>query len=257
MATASTLTADSGQPPRLYGDLAEWYPLLTPADDYAEEADFYFALFKTHCRRAPRTLLDLGSGGGYNAAHLKAWLSCTLVDLAPAMLAINQRLNPECEHIAGDMRTVRLHRAFDAVLVHDAVCYMTTRDDVAKVMTTAYAHTAPGGVALFQPDFTRETFVPGTESGGGDGTERSLRYLEWRWQINPDDEVYLTDMVFMLKTEPDHVDVVHDRHHMGLFPRRFWLEQLAKTGFTPLAVPFQPAVNAALAPEVFLGLRPP
>jgi len=57
---------------RLYRDLADWYPLLTPVGDYAEEAAFYQRLFETHCRRPPRTLLDLGSGGGHNAAHLKA-----------------------------------------------------------------------------------------------------------------------------------------------------------------------------------------
>jgi hypothetical protein len=50
---------------RLDGDLAEWYPLLTPVGDYAEEAD-------------------------------------------------------ECEHIQGDMRSVRLGRGFDCVLLHAA-----------------------------------------------------------------------------------------------------------------------------------------
>jgi hypothetical protein len=57
----------SGEPgggPRLYRDLAEWYPLLTPVGDYAEEAAFYRRLFDERCRRPPRTLLDLGCGGG-------------------------------------------------------------------------------------------------------------------------------------------------------------------------------------------------
>ena len=58
-------------PLRLYRDLADWYPLLTPVGDYAEEAAFYLLLFKTHCKQPPRTLLDLGCGGGHNAAHLK------------------------------------------------------------------------------------------------------------------------------------------------------------------------------------------
>jgi hypothetical protein len=57
----------SGEPGgglRLYRDLAEWYPLLTPVGDYAEEAAFYRRLFDERCRRPPRTLLDLGCGGG-------------------------------------------------------------------------------------------------------------------------------------------------------------------------------------------------
>jgi SAM-dependent methyltransferase len=150
----------STQAIRLYRDLADWYSLLTPVSDYAEEAAFYRRLFEAHCQRPPRTLLDLGSGGGHNAAHLKAVLACTLVDLEPAMLALSRRINPECEHIQGDMRSVRLERVFDCVLVHDAVSYMTSRTDLASAIVTAFEHTAPGGVAMFQPDFVSETFEP-------------------------------------------------------------------------------------------------
>jgi hypothetical protein len=81
----------STQAIRLYRDLADWYPLLTPVGDYAEEADFYRRLFEAHCQRPPRTLLDPGSGGGHNAAHLKAALACTLVDLELAMLELSRR----------------------------------------------------------------------------------------------------------------------------------------------------------------------
>ena len=85
----------STQALRLYRDLADWYPLLTPVGDYAEEATFYRRLFDAHCQRPPRTLLDLGSGGGHNAAHLKAALACTLVDLEPAMLALSSIVGHE------------------------------------------------------------------------------------------------------------------------------------------------------------------
>jgi|LDZT01.1.fsa_nt_gi SAM-dependent methyltransferase len=149
----------SSQPLRLYRDLADWYPLLTPVGNYAEEAAFYLRLFETHCQQPPRTLLDLGSGGGHNAAHLKAALACTLVDLEPSMLTLSRRINPECEHIQGDMRAVRLGCVFDCVLVHNAISYMTSRTDLASAIATAFAHTAPGGVAMFQPDFVSETFV--------------------------------------------------------------------------------------------------
>ena len=193
--TTGNPSSSSEQAPRLYRDLAEWYPLLTPVEDYADEASFYRQLFESHCGRTPRTLLDLGSGGGHNAAYLKSTLSATLVDISPNMLAMSRRLNPECEHVQGDMRSVSLGRAFDCVLVHDAVSYMSSRDDLVKAITCAFAHTAAGGVALFQPDFVQETFLPGTETGGSDGEDRALRYLEWRWDPDPEDTAYLTDMV--------------------------------------------------------------
>jgi trans-aconitate methyltransferase len=241
---------------RLYRDLAEWYPLLTPVGDYTEEAAFYRHLFETHGRRRPRTLLDLGSGGGHNVAHLKASLACTLVDVAPAMLALSHRLNPECEHIQGDMRSIRLGRVFDCVLVHDAISYMASRADLQSAIATAAAHTAPGGVALFQPDFVRETFKPGTETGGSEAGGRALRYLEWRWTPESDAGPYVTDMAYMLRDETGAVEVVYERHTMGLFSRAAWLELIAAAGLAPLAVPFEHGSYSDTGREVFLGLRP-
>lgn len=250
----------SGQqlPIRLYSELAHWYPLLTPVGDYVEEAAFYRALFERHCQEPPRTLLDLGSGGGHNAAQLKASLSCTLVDLSPAMLSISRRLNPECEHFQGDMRSVRLGREFDCVLVHDAVNYMATPDDLAAAVATAFAHTAPGGVALFQPDFVTETFSPGTDSGGsdaGDGDGRGLRYLEWRWIPDSMTGMYVTDMACLLRHADGTMEVARDRHVMGLFPRALWLELIAGAGFEALAVPFEHSSYSDAGHEVFLGVR--
>lgn len=102
--TALSTPSSSEDLPRLYRDLADWYPLVTPVGDYAEEAAFYRRLFNSHCRKTPRSLLDLGSGGGHNAAHLKSTLTCTLVDISPAMLAMSRRLNPDCEHVRGVSR---------------------------------------------------------------------------------------------------------------------------------------------------------
>lgn len=245
----------SGSTLRLYRDLARWYPLLTPLGEYAEEAAFYLRLFGTHCQRRPRTLLDLGSGGGHNAAHLKAALTCTLVDLEPAMLEVSRRLNPECEHVQGDMRSVRLGRAFDCVLVHDAISYMASRSDLARAIATAFEHTALGGVAMFQPDFVSETFEPGTEAGGSDGHGRGLRYLEWRWVPASRTDTYVTDMAYLLRDVDGIVQVIHDRHVMGLFPRAAWLELISTAGFEPLAVPFEHGPDSAAGREVFLGLR--
>jgi SAM-dependent methyltransferase len=242
--------------PRLYRDLAEWYPLLTPVDDYEDDAAFYRLLFDEHGRRPLRTLLDLGSGGGHNACYLKAAFACTLVDCSPAMLALSGRLNPECEHVEGDMRSVRLGRLFDAVLVHDAVVYMSTRADLERAIGTASAHTAPGGVALFLPDFVSETFEPGTETGGSDAGGRGLRYLEWRWAPDPGGERYITDMAYLLRDENGAVEVVHDRHVMGLFPSAVWLSIIGAAGFTALAASRPGSAEHDPGHVVFLGLKP-
>ncbi|HIN10817.1 MAG TPA: class I SAM-dependent methyltransferase, partial [Acidobacteria bacterium] len=93
--------------PRLYSDLADWWPLLSSPGEYVEEASFYRRTLVDASSAPPRTLLELGSGGGNNASHLKAYFQLTLVDLSPSMLAVSRTLNPTCEHIVGDMRDVR------------------------------------------------------------------------------------------------------------------------------------------------------
>ncbi len=89
-------------------------------------------------------MLELASGGGNNASHLKAHFQMTLVDVSSPMLRESQRINPECEHLVGDMRSLRLDRRVDSVFVHDAVDYLTNLDDLLAAMATAHLHLKPG-----------------------------------------------------------------------------------------------------------------
>ena len=218
---------------RLYGDLAPWFHLLTAPADYAAEAARYERLILEAAPDAT-TLLELGSGGGNNASHLKQRFTCTLSDISPQMLALSRTVNPECEHVLGDMRTLRLGRTFDAVFVHDAVAYMATEDDLRDCLRTAHAHTRPGGVALVVPDYTRETFRPRTSHGGQDGPDgRSLRYLEWVTDPDPADTTYEVDYAVVVRGPAQEPRVVHDHHVEGLFPEHTWLYLLEQVGFEP------------------------
>ena len=111
-----------------YGELARWWPLISPVEDYAEEAAEAATVLQMAAGPV-REVLELGSGGGHNAAYLKRQFAMTLTDLSEDMLAVSRALNPECEHAQGDMRTIRLGRLFDAVFIHDAIDYMTTESD--------------------------------------------------------------------------------------------------------------------------------
>jgi trans-aconitate methyltransferase len=171
------------------------------------------------------------------------------------MLDLSRSINPECEHLAGDMRTLRLGRMFDAVLVHDAVMYMTSEEDLRATFATALAHLRPGGVALFVPDCTRETFAERTDHGGHDGAGRSLRYLEWMHDPDPTDTSYDLDFALLLREDGEPTRVVHDRHSHGLFGRHEWVQWLREAGFASSSV--QLDVDADVAEYVaFLALRP-
>src|SRR6202171_4840678 len=170
---------------KLYSELAEWWPTFSAPEEYQDEAAFFARVLIESCDPAPRRVLELGSGGGNNASHLKARFAMTLVDMSSQMLAVSKALNPECEHLEGDIRTLRLGRTFDAVFVHDAVCHMTTEEDLRALMRTAFEHCRPGGVALFVPDEVRESFVAGTDLGGTDSPRRRLRFLQWIFDPDP------------------------------------------------------------------------
>ena len=75
-----------GDRPSLYSDLAAWFHLLTAPHDYREEAEFYSALMVEAAIEPVQTVLELGSGGGNNASHMKERFTMTLTDFSPEML---------------------------------------------------------------------------------------------------------------------------------------------------------------------------
>lgn len=241
---------------KLYDQLASWWPLVSAPEDYEEEAAFFARLLAEACAPPLRTLLELGSGGGNTASHLKGLFEVVLAEPSAGMRDVSRALNPGCEHVAGDMRTLRLGRTFDAVLLHDAVCYMTTEEDLGRAIGTAFAHCRPGGAALLVPDFVRENFRPGTDHGGHDDGPRGLRYLEWTHDPDPSDMTYVADYAFLLREPGGEVRVEHDRHVEGLFPRATWLRLLEDAGFVARAVPFEHSELEPGSHELFLASRP-
>jgi SAM-dependent methyltransferase len=248
----------AGESYRLYGELASWWPLISPPAEYAEDAALIEAVFGSAGQQV-HTVLDLGSGGGHVATHLRPGRSLTLVDLSGEMLAVSRRLNPDCLHLQGDMRTVRLGRRFDAVLVHDAIDYITSQDDLRLVIETAFAHCRPGGIALFAPDHTAETFRAGAGAGGGgdDGTGRQASFRERMSDPDPDDDWILAEYEFTLRLADGTVQVVPEAHRLGSFRRETWLRLLAGAGFEPAT---QLAASAGSGGRVsrvmFVGYRP-
>jgi SAM-dependent methyltransferase len=222
---------------QLYQDLAEWWPVISPAEEYAEEAERLAAVFGSAAVPV-REVLDLGCGGGHVAVHLKEQLALTLVDLSEQMLSVSRQLNPECPHVLGDMRTLRLGRVFDGVLVHDAVDYMTTENELRQVIQTAFAHCRPGGIAVFAPDHTAETFRASTGRGGGsDWSGRQASFRERDWDPDPADDWIQADYEFRLRDGDGSVQIVRETHRLGAFSEKTWIRLLAEAGFDPESGP--------------------
>jgi SAM-dependent methyltransferase len=225
---------------RIYSDLADWWPMISPLREYTREAAYLGDLLSQLTQTSPANstspaeVLDLGSGGGHVAVHLKEMFTMTLVDISDQMLTASRRLNPECDHQIGDMRTIRLGRRFDAVLVHDAIDYIIGTQDLRLVIQTAAAHCKPGGLALFVPDYIKDTFseLSGGGGGGVDAAGRTASFVERTWDPDPADDWVQADYEFILRTPGGAPQVVHESHRLSAFSRDTWLALLAKAGLT-------------------------
>lgn len=234
----------------LYHELNSWWQLFSPPADYEAEAKNYKKIFLAYSSSPPTTVLELGSGGGNNASFLKHDFQMTLVDISLDMLEISRQLNPECEHIQGDMRTLRLDQVFDIIFIHDAIMYITTKEDLLKVMKTAFAHCRPGGIALLTPDYVKETFKPSTDHGGINGNGKGIRYLEWTFDPEPDDTSYIVEFAMLLHESEKTTQIKYDRHILGLFKRDEWLQSLEEVGFESRNI------TDLDGHDLFIGIKP-
>ena len=97
--------------------------MLTGRTQYAHYSQHVTGLIRRHAKRPAATLLDIGCGGGKNVLTLKQAFDVTGVDISSTMLEQAKDLNPECTFVQGVMRTCRLGRTFDAVLMDDAISF--------------------------------------------------------------------------------------------------------------------------------------
>ena len=235
---------------QLYSTLASWWPVLSPVDDYADESAFFLELIDEAGIPADATLLEFGAGGGNNAVHMKRRFSnVTLSDLSEDMLRVSREINPECRHLTGDMRTLDVGEVFDVVFIHDAIDYMTTREDLFAVIRNAYRHCKPDGIVMLVPDYVDETYVEKTDHGGSDAADRHLRYLEWGYDPDPTDHETIVNYVVVHREGAGPIQIVHEQHRCGLFDRATWFEGLLAAGFAPRSV------TDDYERDVFIGRR--
>lgn len=217
---------------RLYTDLAWLWPLWgDAATEYAHYCQYVSGLIRRYARRRTTTLLDIGCGGGKNVLNLKREFNVTGLDLSSTMLAQAQALNPECTFVQGDMRTCRLGRTFDAVLMDDAITHMNCRSDFVAAFRTAHDHLEAGGVLIAVPDVTIESFRQNrttTTSATRDGLD--VVFVENVYDPDDTDEQYETTILYLIR---DHGRLRIETEHwtMGIFSQDTWRQVLLDTGF--------------------------
>lgn len=231
-----TLDRMTDDPPeyRMYGEFAHLWQQISAPEDYAEEAgelrEVMFDLLQGGPGPFRPTVLEMGVGGGNNLSHMTNFVDAVAADSSPEMLAVSQKLNPSVEHVVGDMRAMRLDRVFDAVIIHDAISYMLSVDDLRKTFDTARAHLEPGGIFIAGPDWIKGiTPVPNLSCKLGPANE--LSYSEYVYDPDPSDTEIELIFNFYIPQPDGSVKVEEDRHKHGLFPLETWLLTMREAGF--------------------------
>ena len=235
--------------PRLYDDLAWIWPFLSPSEEYGHEVATFFEEFDRLGVPEGGRLLHLGSGGGSIDWHLKQRYKVTGIDLSAAMLAQAQAVNPEAQYLVGDLRNMHLGRNFDAVLLHDAVAYMLTPDELRDAYRTAAAHLVSGGALVTAPEMVRECFqqhrseVVTREAGG-----RSVTTLIVDFDPDPSDHQFESTFIYLIR-DAGALRVEVDTHQVGIHALADFEAAIAAAGFADQQcrwVDGYPLISAAL-----------
>ena len=223
--------------PRMYTDLAWAWPLISPPEDYQQEAGDFTARLLAHARRPLHSLLHLGCGGGHLDHWLQAQFAVTGVDLSPAMLDLARRLNPGVTYLPGELRTLRLPQAFDAVIIADSIAYMLTEAELLQAFQTAYAHLAPGGVFCTYVEAEPETFEQNrVHSFASHGEGVDLAFLRCDYDPDPSDTTFEMTFVTLIRRPGQPQQIITDTHLSGIFPLPTWQRLLRQAGFEAITL---------------------
>jgi SAM-dependent methyltransferase len=221
---------------RLYYDLAWLFPIVSPPEDYVNEAAEFTRAIRQHARIPVRTLLDQGCGAGHNDHYLQKEFQVTGVDLSETMLDLARRLNPQVEYLTGDMRSLHLGGTFDAVIIADSITYMLNEADLLAAFRTAYEHLNPGGVFCTYAEETPENFV---QNGTYTSTHRGLTengqavevaLVENYYDPDPQDTTFEITFVYFVR-QSGALRIETDSHQVGIFPQATWERLLRQAGF--------------------------
>jgi hypothetical protein len=136
------------------------------------------------------------------------------------MLTKARIAHPDIEYLEGDMRTLRLNRRFDAVVIPDSIDYMASPDDLWQAIQTAVTHLKSNGVLLVVAK-TEETFQNNNFAYTGEKDGVHVTLLENNY-INPFlPNTYEATFVYLIRQQGE-LTIHTDRHVLGLFSLATW-----------------------------------
>lgn len=211
-----------------YNELAWTEGWLADPAEHEKEVMMYVELIQSSAAEIPRTLLHMGCGAGSHDSVFKRFFTVTGVDLSRGMLNEARAAHPDIEYLEDDMRTLRLNRFFDAIVIPDSIDYMASLVDLQQAIHTAVEHLKKGGVLLVVGK-TQETFQNNNFAYTGEKNDVHVTVFENNY-INPlRPNTYEATLVYLIRRQGE-LTIHTDRHVLGLFPKAAWDRVLKDAG---------------------------
>ena len=237
---------------RMYKDLAWTWPIISPPEDYADEAAQFRKAILDHSTIPVKTLLDIGCGGGHIDFHLKKEFEITGIDLNDGMLENARKLNPHVSYLQGDMRDLDLDEQFDTVIIADSILYMQNEEELKAAFETARKHLKPGGVFVTYAEEWKgkekqtRTYLHTREKG-----DFEITFIEDYYDPDTEDTTFECTFVYLIR-EKGKLRIELDRHVCGIFPLKTWSETLEQAGFKVSQMTFEGEGECPM----FVGVKP-
>ena len=203
----------------VYNELAWTDEILASPESCEEEALIYVEAIKNRIFGIGVTMLHLGCGAGGHDFHFKEHFSVTGVDISEGMLALAKKRNPEVSYVTGDMKTIRLKKKFDVVVIPDSIMYMTTLEDLQKAIMNAARHLKPEGVLLVVAHM-KEDFKENNFAYSGEKENIHIAVFENNHIIS--DSTYEAAIVYLIRQDGE-LSIHHEVHTLGLFSYDQWM----------------------------------
>ena len=203
----------------VYNELAWTDEILASPESCEEEAFIYVEAIKNRISGISVTMLHLGCGAGGHDFHFKEHFSVTGVDISEGMLVLAKKRNPEVSYVTGDMKTIRLKKKFDVVVIPDSIMYMTTLEDLQKAIMNAARHLKPEGVLLVVAHM-KEDFKENNFAYSGEKENIHIAVFENNHIIS--DSTYEAAIVYLIRQD-GALSIHHEVHTLGLFSYDQWM----------------------------------
>ncbi len=225
----------------VFGAYSRYYDLLYKDKDYDGEAAYVYELIRRHHPQT-KSVLDLGCGSGRHALLLaEKGLEVAGVDRSEEMLAVAK--SHYSTHISqkqisfhqGDIRSIRLSRAFDTVVcLFHVMNYQTTDDDLLAAFATVRDHLAPDGFFIFDSWYGPAVLTerPEVRVKRLEDDDISVTRIAEPVMYPNENRVDVHYNVFVRKKKSGAIEELHEKHCMRYLFRPEIELLLKKTGMT-------------------------